>query len=105
MLSVLLWPYLVGSEDAPATANRGDEKKVFSAASISSSRLWPLVVGIYEVTVIRNSCDLREDERSVGASRGHQVPRLTKHHVIASSFACCSRAFSLTRPHLELAHL
>lgn len=34
------------AEDAPATANRGDEKKTFSAASISSSRFWPLVVGI-----------------------------------------------------------
>lgn len=32
---LLLWPNLEGSEDAPATANRGDEKKVFTAVSIS----------------------------------------------------------------------
>lgn len=30
-----LWPYLVGSELAPATAKRGDEKNVFNAASMS----------------------------------------------------------------------
>jgi hypothetical protein len=44
--SVLLCPYLLGSEDAPATANRGDEKKVLSAASISSSRFWLRVEGM-----------------------------------------------------------
>jgi hypothetical protein len=37
-LAVLLWPYLLGSDDAPATAKRGEEKKVLSAVSISSSR-------------------------------------------------------------------
>lgn len=57
IFSVLLWPYLVGSEDAPATANRGDEKKVFSAASISSSRFWPLVVGIYKILMLSRSDD------------------------------------------------
>lgn len=30
----ILWPYLVGSELAPATAKRGDEKNVFNAASM-----------------------------------------------------------------------
>jgi hypothetical protein len=44
--SVLLWPYLDGSEEAPATAKRGEEKKVLSAASISASRAWPRVVGM-----------------------------------------------------------
>jgi len=29
-----LWPNFVGSEDAPATAKREDEKNVFNAASI-----------------------------------------------------------------------
>jgi hypothetical protein len=43
---ILLWPYLLGSEDAPATAKRGDEKKSLSAASISVSRCWFLVMGI-----------------------------------------------------------
>ena len=28
------WPYLVGSELAPATAKRGDKKNVFNAASM-----------------------------------------------------------------------
>jgi len=37
--SILLWPNLVGSEDAPATAKRGFEKNSLSAASISASRL------------------------------------------------------------------
>ena len=37
--SVLLWPNLLGSEDAPATAKRGFEKNILSAASISASRL------------------------------------------------------------------
>lgn len=45
-LDLLLWPYLLGSDDAPATANRGEEKNVLSAASISASRCWPLVVGM-----------------------------------------------------------
>lgn len=44
--SVLLCPYLDESEDAPATAKRGDEKKVFSAASMSASRFCPRVVGM-----------------------------------------------------------
>ena len=44
-----LCPNFEGSDDAPATANRGEAKKVFSAASISASRFWPLVVGIYTV--------------------------------------------------------
>jgi len=30
-----LWPYLLASELAPATAKRGEEKNVFSAASIA----------------------------------------------------------------------
>jgi hypothetical protein len=46
VVSVLLWPYLDGSEEAPATAKRGEEKNIFSAASISASRFWPLVVGM-----------------------------------------------------------
>lgn len=37
-LAVPLWPNLEGSEDAPATAKRGEEKKVLRAASISASR-------------------------------------------------------------------
>ena len=41
-----LCPNLEGSEDAPATAKRGDEKNVLSAASISASRFWPLVIGM-----------------------------------------------------------
>ena len=45
---VLLWPYLCGSDDAPATAKRGDEKKSFSAASMSAACCWPRVVGIWE---------------------------------------------------------
>lgn len=39
-------PYLFGSEDAPATAKRGEEKNVLRAASISASFLWPRVVGM-----------------------------------------------------------
>lgn len=45
---VLLCPYFVGSDDAPATANRGEEKKVFNAASMSVSRFCARVVGMYE---------------------------------------------------------
>jgi hypothetical protein len=41
-----LWPYLLGSEDAPATAKRGEEKKVRSATSMFASRVWFLVVGM-----------------------------------------------------------
>lgn len=41
-----LWPYFAGSEDAPATAKRGEEKKVLSAVSISWVRFWPRVRGI-----------------------------------------------------------
>ena len=45
-VTILLCPYLYGSEEAPATAKRGLEKKSFSAASISASRFWPRVVGM-----------------------------------------------------------
>lgn len=37
-VGVLLWPYLLGSEEAPATAKRGEEKNVLRATSIFSSR-------------------------------------------------------------------
>jgi hypothetical protein len=59
-----LWPNLEGSEDAPATANRGEEKKVFSAASISTFRFDLRVVGIYLRSVVFS--------QAVGA----QVPRI-----------------------------
>jgi hypothetical protein len=45
-VSVLLCPNLDGSEEAPATAKRGLEKKSLRAASISASRFWPRVVGM-----------------------------------------------------------
>lgn len=52
-----LWPNFVGSEDAPATAKREDEKNVFSAASIcfwlgrkkmefTSWKFFPMIVGM-----------------------------------------------------------
>jgi hypothetical protein len=53
---VLLWPYLDGSEEAPATAKRGEEKKVFSAASISASRAWPRVVGMNDELTFLEVC-------------------------------------------------
>lgn len=34
---LLRWPNFLGSEDAPATANRDEEKKTFAALSMSSS--------------------------------------------------------------------
>jgi hypothetical protein len=46
LVYILLWPYLLGSEDAPATAKRGEEKKVRSATSMFASRVWFLVVGM-----------------------------------------------------------
>jgi len=46
---LLLCPYLEGSDEAPATANRGEEKKVLSATSMSVARFCPLVVGICEL--------------------------------------------------------
>jgi hypothetical protein len=46
LVYILLWPYLLVSEDAPATAKRGEEKKVRSAASMFASRVWFLVVGM-----------------------------------------------------------
>jgi len=47
-VDVLLWPYLLGSEEAPATAKRGEEKNVLRAASISASHFCPRVAGIEE---------------------------------------------------------
>jgi hypothetical protein len=44
-----LWPYLDGSEDAPATAKRGEEKKILRAASMSAERLCPRVWGMGRV--------------------------------------------------------
>lgn len=47
-----LWPNLEGSEDAPATANRGEEKNIFSAASIPAFRFDLRVIGIYPRSVV-----------------------------------------------------
>jgi hypothetical protein len=41
-----LCPYFEGSELAPATAKRGEAKKVRRAASISVSRFWARVCGM-----------------------------------------------------------
>lgn len=77
---VLLWPYLCGSEDAPATAKRGDAKKVRSAASMSASRVWPRVTGIRLDDRMRLRrcavCDKGEEVKgilSIVLNRGSQV--------------------------------
>jgi len=46
---VLLWPNLVGSLDAPTTANCGAEKKAFAAASVAivdSDLILPIDAGL-----------------------------------------------------------
>lgn len=48
VVCILLCPNLEGSEDAPATAKRGEAKNVFSAASMFASRFWPRVVVMCE---------------------------------------------------------
>jgi hypothetical protein len=51
LLDSPLWPYLDGSELAPATAKRGELKKVRRAASMVVSRFWARVWGMCELVV------------------------------------------------------
>jgi hypothetical protein len=87
----------VGSELAPATAKRGDEKNILRAASISASRFWPRVCGIGSflgvlgvvVMMLGGPRERVMGERTVGCPAGDVIMKASRTYGVFDINSCC----------------